>query len=82
MSHQEQITLIVRCVNLSNKKVRVKEYFLEFVKVDDTSRLRLFENLLDSLKSLTFDVGNVRGQGYDNGSSMKKKTSRCSETIF
>ena len=29
--------------------------------------------MLDSLKSLTLDVGNVRGQGYDNGSNMKGK---------
>jgi len=73
ISHQEQMFFVLQCVDISSTPIQVNEYFLEFLKVNDTSGNCLFNVIIDELKVLGLDINNLRGQGYDNGSNMKGK---------
>ncbi|KAL5169536.1 Zinc finger MYM-type protein 1 [Glycine soja] len=49
------------------------EYFLEFLKVDDTTGICVFDAIMNEINNIGLDICNLRGQGYDNGSNMKGK---------
>nr|GFB33202.1 zinc finger MYM-type protein 1-like [Tanacetum cinerariifolium] len=59
ISHQEQMSLIVRYVKLSSTCVSVEESFLGFLNVDDTTGQRLFDVTQAELKALDLDIDDV-----------------------
>lgn len=51
----------------------IQEYFLDFVNVNSTTGLNLSEILIEQLELYNINIGDCRGQAYDNGSNMVGK---------
>lgn len=71
ISHVEQLSFTIRFVDAED--MMVKEHFLSYKAVVDTTGQGLFDNIIEYLEELNLDLINCRGQGYDNGSNMKGK---------
>lgn len=72
-SRTEQVSVIVRYVHIDSNVVKVKEHFLGFLESTDTTGLGLTQLVLRELELCELSINNCRGQGYDNGSNMKRK---------
>lgn len=75
ISHIEQLSLTIRFVDLSSDvdKISVKEHFIEFIPVNESTGERLTEVIIDILNKYGLELNDCRGQGYDNGANMKGK---------
>ena len=74
VSHEEQLSVILRCVEIVGKSVDVVEHFVGFSIADDSSGESLTDLLLHRLEELGLCVSNCLGQGYDNGANMRAAT--------
>ncbi|KAG5871949.1 hypothetical protein JTB14_022424 [Gonioctena quinquepunctata] len=71
ISGHEQLSLYVRYTKKVETCYVVKEDFLGFLKVDNTTAQTLADTIIASLKNLDIDCNNMVGQGYDGAAVMK-----------
>nr|XP_036234234.1 zinc finger MYM-type protein 1-like [Bactrocera oleae] len=84
ISHIEQLSLTIRFVDLSSDvdKISVKEHFIEFLSVNESTGERLTEVIIDILNKYGLELNDCRGQGYDNGANMKGKNIEVQRRIL
>ncbi|KAK4585057.1 hypothetical protein RGQ29_022645 [Quercus rubra] len=60
---KEQMTLVLRCVDISTSPIKIDEHFVEFLKVDDTFGKGLFNEIISVIKSLELDINDEKKPG-------------------
>jgi hypothetical protein len=70
VSHQEQLCLCVRFVDLNDGHHRIREEFLQFQAVTDLSGEGLADTIMAALTGYGLDMKHMVGQGYDGAAAM------------
>ncbi|XP_013614845.1 PREDICTED: uncharacterized protein LOC106321072 [Brassica oleracea var. oleracea] len=65
ISNTEQMSLVIRCVDISETSPKIEEFFLTFLVIKDKTGEGLFGTLQDVLADLGLSIDDIRGQGYD-----------------
>lgn len=82
VSRQEQMSLVIRYVSCEDNKVEIRERFICFLSVSNSTGQCLTDILLNKLKELQIPLENCRGQGYDNGANMRGKNNGVQSRIL
>jgi sensor c-di-GMP phosphodiesterase-like protein len=53
--------LSLRCVDISKNTIKIDEHFIEFIKVDDTTGIGLFNEIINVIKNLELNINDIRG---------------------
>ena len=81
ISHQEQLSVTIRCVDISGNSVNIKEYFLGFYIMHKQDAETYKNTILNLLQKWGLDIMNCVGQCYDNASSMSGKYNGLQQKI-
>lgn len=69
-SHEEQMSEIIRYVEVKRNSVEIKESFIDFINVKKKDAASMTEEILEKLEVDGLDLYNCRGQSYDNQATM------------
>ena len=70
VAHADQMSQVLRYINISGRKVEVKETFIDFIEFGEKNAEALTNQILAKLRDDHLDIHNIRGQGYDNAATM------------
>ncbi|CAF3642478.1 unnamed protein product, partial [Rotaria sordida] len=70
ISGTEQLSLSIRYLSRDNNQIQIKEEFIGFTPLSDSSAKGIFEKIIEYLRSTGLDLTYLRGQGYDGCSVM------------
>ncbi|CAI6357655.1 unnamed protein product [Macrosiphum euphorbiae] len=70
VSHQEQLTEIIRYVHIVNGEVSIEESFIDFIISHEKTGSGLADEISSKLKEDGLNIMDCRGQGFDNGANM------------
>lgn len=70
VSHVDQMSEVIRCVKINNRKVEVKEVFLGFFPLHGKKAADLSAEILKKPENDGLDIMMCRSQGYDNAAVM------------
>jgi len=82
VNHLEQMSFVIRYVDVQSNPARVEEHFVGFINVSSTTSQHLTKVILETLENLGLSLDNCRGQGYDNGANMAGKQSGVQKRIL
>ena len=74
-SNTEQMSLVIWFVD---KSCQIREEFVQFLECESgTSGQELYLKIVNVLRNLGLETGNLRGQGYDRSGNMAGKKKWC-----
>ena len=79
-SNIEQMSFVTQFVD---KSCQIREEFIQFLECESgTSRHELYLKIVNVIRKLGLEIGNLRGQGYDGAGNMVGKKSGVSSRIL
>ena len=79
-SNTEQVALVIRFID---KSCQISAEIIQFLECEPgTSGQELFLKIVNVIRNLGLEIGNLRGQGYDGAGNMAGKKSDVSSRIF
>mgnify|MGYP003530496588 CR=1 FL=1 len=82
VSKVEQMSIVLRFVQMENAEVKVCEHFIDFIPVEQTTGAALTDVILQMLTQTGIPIEDMRGQGYDNGANMRGHQSGVQKRIL